>query len=442
MSLRAGVVTHIITPYVGIGMEGNARDEGSQGVHDELTVRALVLSNDAGEACALVALDLCMLLGWVAARVRELVAAQTGLQPRQVLVAATHTHAGPVTIGIFGEAPDETYLGQVATIAAGAVAEAFRNQVPAQIGYGYGRAEEPVNNRRLIARDGELHMNWEGLDPVDVVQVLGPTDPEIGIIRIDAVDAGEACPLATVLNYALHPAILAGDNWLISADWPGYARRAVEQLHGGTAIFFNAGTGNVNHINYRRPDQKRGFYEARRLGTIVGAAAVQALLAIEDMETDVALGSASRTLTLAGRQVTEEQIAAAEAVMAAHQGPLLQAATDGAPEALFASEALKIAARGDFSQEAEVQALCVGRAAIVAMPGEIFVEYQLQFKRRSPSPYSFLIGYANNYLGYVPTPEALLQGGYEARPMSWSQFAPEAGANMLDAGLELLDELC
>jgi hypothetical protein len=439
MPLKAGVATRIITPPVGIGMEGNAREEGSQGVHDELTARALVLSNDAGEACALVALDLCMLPGWVAQRLKEIVTEQTGLQPHQVLAAATHTHAGPITIGIFGEAPDENYLRHVAAVAAGAVVEAFKHQVPARIGYGIGRAEEPVNNRRLRTRDGELHMNWEGLDPDEVVGVLGPTDPEIGIIRVDTTE-GE--PLATVLNYALHPAILAGDNWLISADWPGYARRAVEQLHGGTAIFFNAATGNINHINHRRPEQQRGFYEARRLGTIVGAAAVQALLQIEAMADDVKLDACSRTVTIAGRQVTPEQVAAAEAIMAAHTGPLLQAATDGAPEALFASEALKLAKRGKFSEQVEVQALRLGQAALIALPGEIFVEYQLQFKRRSPLPYSFLVGYANNYLGYVPTPRALAEGGYEARPMSWSQLAPEAGDTMIETGLALLSEMC
>ncbi|MCE5240848.1 neutral/alkaline non-lysosomal ceramidase N-terminal domain-containing protein [bacterium] len=438
MSLTAGVASHIITPYVGIGMEGNAREEGSRGVHDDLTARALVLSNGQ-DTVALVVLDICMLPGWMATRIRELVAQQTGLQPHQVLTAAIHTHAGPITVGIFGEAPDETLLRQVAALAAGAVAEAFRNQVPARIGWGRGRAEEPVNNRRLIARDGRLHMNWEGLDPADVVQVLGPTDPEIGLVRVDTADGRR---LATLLNYALHPAILAGDNWLISADWPSYARRVVEQLHGGTALFFNGATGNVNHINHRRPEQQRGFYEARRLGTIVGAAAVQGLLQIERLHDDIALGSRSRVLTVAGRRVSPEQVAAAEAIMAAHTGPLVEAATDGASDALFASEALKLAARGEFAERVEVQAVRLGQAAVIALPVELFVDYQLRFKRESPLPHSLLIGYANDYLGYVPTPEALQQGGYEAQPMSWSKLGPTAGDTLIATGLELLSELC
>lgn len=436
MPLTAGVASHIITPYVGIGMEGNAREEGSMGIHDDLTARALVLSSGE-DTVALVALDICMLPGHIGARVRELVAERIGLQPHQVLVAAIHTHAGPTTIGIFGDQPDETYLRQVAATAAGAITEAYHGQVPARLGYGRGRAEEPVNNRRLRTRDGVLHMNWEGLDPDDVTEVLGPVDPEVGVIRVDTI---EGAPLATLINYALHPAILAGDNWLISADWPGYARRAVEQLHGGTALFFNGATGNINHINYRRPEQKRGFYEARRLGTIVGAAAAQAVMQVEEMATDVPIASARRTVSVAGRQVTADQVREAEAIMAAHQGPLLQAATDGAPEALFASEALKLAARGTFTEDVEVQVMRLGQAALLALPVELFVEYQLRLKQDSPLPYSYVVGYANGYLGYVPTPEALAQGGYEARPMSWSKLGSEAGDILLRTGLELLGQ--
>lgn len=437
MSLMAGVAKHVITPYVGIGMEGNAREEGSIGVHDDLTARALVLS-DSAHTCALVALDVCMIPKDVVAQAREQIVQRLHLPPQNILIAATHTHAGPITVGIFGEKPDEAYLRQLAAYAAGAVMEAYDKQQPACVGFGYAYAQAPVNNRRLQTKDGAVHMNWEKLDPRLVLRALGPTDPEIALMRVDTL---AETPLAVLFNYALHPAILAGDNWLLSSDWPGYARRVLEQLHGGTAIFFNGATGNVNHINYRRPEQKRGFYEARRLGTIIGAAAVQGLLQIEKMENEICLRAQSRVISIPGRRVTSEQIRAAEAILAQHQGPLVQAATDGASEALFAAEALKLAARGAFTENIEVQALRLGPAALLAFPAEMFVEYQLQFKRLSPCPYNFLIGYANDYVGYVPTPEALTQGGYEAQPMSWSKLAPEAGEKLLNTGLTLLQEM-
>ena len=435
MAFFAGVAKHVITPYVGIGMEGNAREEGSRGVHDDLYARAIVLRNEAGQECAIVALDLCMLPGWVAARVRELICAQSPLQPEQVLVAATHTHAGPITIGIFGEEPDKVYLSEVAATAAGAVLDAYRNTVPAVVGFARGCAEEPVNNRRLRTADGVLHMNWEGLDPQDVAEVLGPTDPEIAIMR---VDTPEGKPLATLINYALHPAILAGDNWLISADWPGYAIGVIEKLRGGMGLFLNGGTGNINHINYKRPEQKRGFYEAERLGTIVGCAAMEGLLVAEQTTDEATIQCAHRTVTVEGRHVSDEQVAEARALLAAHTGPLLEAATDGAPDALFASELVKLAERGAFTRDLEVQMLRIGDAAFFTFPGEVFVEYQLQVKQRNPLAHTFFVGYANDYQGYVPTPEALEQGGYEARPMSWSQFGPDTGQQLVDGALGLL----
>ena len=438
MAIWAGAAKHVVTPYVGIGMEGNVREEGSRGVHDDLYARALVLTDEEGRGCGLVAVDVCMLTPEMVAQTRRWVAEGSSLAPEQVLVCAIHTHAGPTTVGIFGDPPDRAQLSLIARGAAGALLEAANGRVPARIGWTYGRAEEPTNNRRLRTRDGEVHMNWEGLDPDEVLQVLGPTDPEIGVLRVDHL-SGE--PLATVINYALHPAILAGDNWLLSADWPGYALGVIEKLRGGVGVFLNGATGNVNHINYRRPNQQRGFYEAHRLGTIVGCAAMQALLGVEELAGEAEIAAVSRTISVPGRQVTQEQLQAAQGVLAAHQGPLVQAQTDGAPEALFASEVVKLAARGQFSEEVEVQVWRVGQGAMFVVPAELFVEYQLQLKRLNPLTWTFVVGYANDYQGYVPTPEALAQGGYEARPMSWSKLSPQAGQTLVDAGLDLLSSV-
>jgi hypothetical protein len=115
--------------------------------------------------------------------------------------------------------------------------------------------------------------------------------------------------------------------------------------------------------------------------------------------------------------------------------------TDGAPEALFANETVKLAAHGEFTKELETQVLRIGDGALFAFPAEMFVEYQLQLKAQNPLSHTFCVGYANDYQGYVPTPEALGQGGYEARPMSWSQFAPEAGPQLVQAARELLQSL-
>ena len=77
----------------------------------------------------------------------------------------------------------------------------------------------------------------------------------------------------------------------------------------------------------------------------------------------------------------------------------------------------------------------------MSAPFELFVEFQLALKEKSPLPNTAFVGYANGYEGYVPTPEAFEEGGYEPTPSGWSKLAPEAGDMAIDTGLELLGEL-
>lgn len=435
MALHAGAAKAVITPHIGCWMDGNVREEGSKGVHDDLYARALVLRNDSGEAWALVALDLCGFYRPLAEQVRAGVAQSTGLAPEQIMVAGTHTHAGPAFLGILGERADDNLKSITARVAAGAVKMAYDQRRPARIAWATGRAEVPVNNRRLRTTDGATHMNWEGLEPEDVAEALGPVDPEVLALRVDDMD-GNA--IASLVNYALHPAILAGDNWLISADWPGYALGVIERERGGVGVFVNGAPGNVNHIDYRRRQQRRGFYEAHRLGTIIGSAALMALLEADDTTSEAGLASAARTVEIAGRRFSEDEIERARQIVADAKGPI-KAQVDGVPEAVFAQELLGLAARGDYSESCEMQALRAGDGALVAGPFELFVEYQIALKERSPLPHTGYVGYANDYQGYVPTPAAFAEGGYEPTPSGWSKLAPEAGDMIVQAGLDLIE---
>jgi len=437
MSLQAGAAKTVITPHIGCWMDGNVREEGSKGVHDDLYARALVLKWDDGPACALVAVDVCGFYDPVRDELRRRAAELTGIAPENILTAATHTHAGPAFLGILGETADDVLKSVTARTAAGAVKMAMDGMRPATIAWGTGLAQAPVNNRRLRTSDGATHMNWEGLDPQDVVEVLGPTDPDVVTLRVDDED-GNA--IASVINYALHPAILAGDNWLISADWPGYALGLLERERGGIGIFLNGAPGNINHIDYRRPQQRRGLYEAHRLGTIIGAAGLEAILAADDPETHPGLGIASETVQLPGREFSREQVRRAKEIVAAASGPI-KAQTDGVPEAVFAQELLGLHARGRYHEDCEIQALRIGDGALVAGPFELFVEYQLALKADSPFGSTGFVGYANGYQGYVPTPEAFAEGGYEPTPSGWSKLAPDAGDRIVTAGLGLLAKL-
>jgi hypothetical protein len=73
--------------------------------------------------------------------------------------------------------------------------------------------------------------------------------------------------------------------------------------------------------------------------------------------------------------------------------------------------------------ETEIGALRIGRAAWVFLPGEPFVEIALAIRSDSPFEFTAVVGYAEDYIGYIPTDRAFRNGGYEIGPGRWSRVA-------------------
>ena len=92
-------------------------------------------------------------------------------------------------------------------------------------------------------------------------------------------------------------------------------------------------------------------------------------------------------------------------------------------------------------EDVEVQVIVIGATAFVGLPGEIFTEFGLQIKAASPFLETFVVELANGWHGYIPTQEAFIHGGYEARLGFTSRLVPEAGDRMVAAALRLLKEM-
>ena len=142
--LTAGFSKICISPPVGAPLAGFAARQGvSQGIHDDLFARALVLAN--GEAVvALVSVDLLALSGDFIKRVREAIQRSTGIDPSSVMIASTHTHAGPVTITTFfnpEESVDSAYMDSLADAVEQSVTNAWRARFPAEVGVGVAKVE-------------------------------------------------------------------------------------------------------------------------------------------------------------------------------------------------------------------------------------------------------------------------------------------------------------
>ena len=402
--LRAGVSSVNITPPIGIDLTGFAgRPSPAVGVHDDLHAKCLALEAD-GVRVGIVTVDLLGLDRDIVERVREGAEREAGVPRSNLMLNASHTHSGPATISLKGLGErDELYVEELVRKLIGAVKMAFDRLRPARIGFGRGEARIGVNRRQRLRDRTVIGRNPEG-----------PVDTTIYLIRVDD-DRGK--PMAILFSHAVHPVVLGAKNLLFSADYPGYAVRLVESVEGCVAMFAQGCCGDVN------PEVVGGTFEdARRIGTILGAHAIGVAEAVRTSE-EAELKCEREVLKLplqdppspeeAGRLVERYKRELREAIeRGENRGQIM--VREGMVR--WAEEVKRLAEEGvkGLTCDFEIQAIQLSEeAAIIGMAGEVFVDYQLHIRSRSPYPFTMVLGYTNGCIGYVPTEGAYPEGGYE-----------------------------
>ncbi len=427
------------TPELGLPILGNFRDDyGARGVHDPLFSRALVFQDSAGTKVALMSIDICMIDRDNTAFMRRRIAAETGLRPENILIAATHTHSGPAVMRL-GTLPkaDDTAVERLLSKAATAAVLANQRLKPSRLWFGTAQEDRVSFNRRLRSKDGRTHMNWEALDPELVVGPLGPIDPQVINLTIEQ----EGRPAAALVNFALHPAILAGDNWLYSADYPGYLSECLERLTDRRSVtaFFNGCCGNVNHLDYTDRTQGRGYQMAQRVGYLLGVAADEAQRHAVHVEGD-RISRSSEKVRLKRLTISEDQFRWAESVLRKAPEHPARGQVDGLPDEHYARMWVDMYLQQGVDDFVEVCALRIGDLGIVMLPGEMFCEFGLQIKRESPAKHTVVIELANDAIGYLPTRAAFAEGGYEPTPGT-TLYEQGAGEALAASALRQLHEL-
>lgn len=437
--LRVGIAQVNYTPEVGLPLLGNFRDDYSaRGVHDPLYSRALVFQDPAGTKVALMSIDICMIDRENTSFMRRCIAAQTDLPPENILIAATHTHSGPaaMSLGTLPKADDaavERFLSKAAT----AAVRASRHLKPSRLVFGTAQETRLSFNRRLRCKDGKTHMNWEKLDPEFVIEALGLIDSQVINLTIEQ----EGRPAAALVNFALHPAILAGDNWLYSADYPGYLAESLARLTDDTLVtaFFNGCCGNVNHLDYTERNPGRGYQMCQRVGYMLGVAACGAQKRARKIEGD-RISLSSEQVRLKRLKISEAQHRWAQEVLRKAQDNPARGQVDGLPDQHYAQMWSEMYRRQDENEVAEVCALRIGDLGIATLPGEMFCEFGLEIKKRSPATHTVVIELANAAMGYFPTREAFAQGGYEPTTGT-TLYESNAGEELTASALRQLNKL-
>ncbi|MEP6595735.1 MAG: neutral/alkaline non-lysosomal ceramidase N-terminal domain-containing protein, partial [Ginsengibacter sp.] len=395
-TLLVGIAEVNYTPEVGLDMAGNYRgnDYASRGVHDSLYARAIVAANEKGEKVGLLTVDICYILKETIEMMRAYIASSTTIKAGNVMIMATHTHSGPVA-ELNGPKVKE-FLSK----AANAVILADKNLKASVLSVGRSSENRVSHNRRLKCIDGTTHMCWEKFTPGFVIEPWGPIDPEIITLSI----AQEGKPKGVIVNFACHATTLTGNNWLYTADYPGYLGESIKRVKGNDymPLFFNGCCGNVTQVDYRVgfPDT---YQECQRIGYILGVSALEAIRNEKPVSSDVVKVS-KEMVALKRMTITDEQLAWAQAIMkkVEKEGmPPLQA--DGIPDAQYAKDWIEMHRTQDIVDSLEVMVVRIGDAAFVGLPGEMFTEFGMDIKAKSPCKNTMVMGLTNDEKGYFPT---------------------------------------
>jgi hypothetical protein len=378
-------------------------------VHDELFARALVLFRGQHRA-AIVCLDLVGLDCGLAADLGAEIRRQTGIGT--VLLSCTHTHSAPFTIpwSVLGSqwlsGEGRGWRSQLVVKTVSIVRRAVANRVravlragrmPLQIGF----------NRRLPTPEGvRMAPNREG-----------PVAPWVDVLRVDDT---RGMPVAVLFSHAAHPVIVHRASTLISADYPGAAVADVRRRLGPqTVAMFAQGCG----ANINAEPLAGGFAAAERAGIEMAEAVVRAAEASEPINGKWAVSEITVALPFQDPpplaeceracRAAEERLAREEEKCGTNQ----QAGLWGLQDAVLCLRDLRDRVRRDDRSTLPftAEALAVEDAwCLVAMTHEVFAEYQIWIDRIAPFRRTMVMAYTNGCESYLPTDDALAQGGYEA----------------------------
>jgi neutral ceramidase len=418
--MKAGFAAIDITPPLGTRKIGWIRVIHGDSVRDPLYARAAVFES-GGARLALIQLDTLSIRWNDTKDIRARIEKQYGFPGNEIMVTATHNHAGPAVASI-GDVPREpVYVETMVQKIVSVFGQALEAREEAELGFG-SKAEFRVGfNRRVIMRDGVVRTHGQFSDP-NALCLEGPTDPEVAVI---AARNRQGKLLGVIVNFACHPADHGGDG-VFSAGWPGVLADELKAAGVPHTLFINGAQGNIATSDPARLSAPNTMESCGRMV----AEDVKAVLPTLKWRNEVKLAVASTTVTLPFRTVSEAEIAGTSRGTQRFIDPKLY--DKNMPAVLK-----QMKERG--AQKAEVQVLSLDEYACVGIPAEMFVELGLMIKERANPKHALVFGLANGMVGYVPHKEAFLRGGYEATFCGWSKLAPEAGDMLVNAASELID---
>jgi neutral ceramidase len=397
-SWKAGAAKTVITPKEPMWMAGYAsRDHVAEGKSIDLMGKALVLEDPAGKRAVLITLDLIGVDRPLSQSICSQLEKKHGLSRDQIAINCSHTHSGPVVarnlqpIHYLLITPEQKkQVDDYSHFLEGKVIEvvdqAIKNLVPANITWGSGKATYAVNRRTNVeAKVPELR---------GAGQLKGPVDHDVPVL---AVRTPEGKLVAVTFGYACHATVLSLFDW--SGDHPGFAQIELEKTYPDCIALFWAGCGgDQNPLPRRTVDlaKKYGRQLAESVAAVVDAPMrpIEGSLKTSYQEIPLALDK------LPTKEQIEQDTQSKDRYVASRAKYLLSQINDGkslSPTYPYPVSIWKVGS--------EVQWVFLG--------GEVVIDFPVRLKSELTGTQTWVAGYSNDVMAYIPSRRVLMEGGYE-----------------------------
>lgn len=420
--LSIGWASVDITPEKPVALVGQLNKRISQGVLDPLTATALALESQdiygRREQAILISCDVCMIQKAIQERIRECVRTLLpDFNAEKLFLNATHTHTGPGFIdstfkGLYDVSNDpgvmkaseygDFFIERIAN----AAAQAWQNRKPGGMSWGLGHAVVGMN-RRAHYFDGTSVM-YGATNKENFSNLEGYEDHSVNLLFFWTLDnqlTGVAINLACTSQETEGLSVISADFW-------HDVREEIKKRYSKELFILPqcSAAGDLSpHLlcNAKAEDamrERRGLSRRQEI-------AQRIVNAVDDVMPYAKVGIANQ-------------------LVFKHKTMKINLPAMDASYAPFYET--------DPTDSVEVHALRLGDLAIASFPFELYLDYGVRMKARSPALLTFLIQLSSQCLGYLPTEKGVQGGGYSADKFA---VGPEGGQQMVNTILQLINEM-
>ena len=395
---KAGAASAPITPDDFLWMAGyGGRTSPAQRKRTELFAKALALEDAEGNLGVIITLDLVGIDREFSTLVTDKLKESYGLSRPQIAICTSHTHSGPVVGRNLGplhyyaldsdqQKKIDDYAGFLLAKINTVTGYAIAALAPARIQAGSGKCTFAVN-RRENAENDVPSLREKGL-------LKGPSDHDVPVLSVRGEDGDLR---AVIFGYACHATVLNGPEW--NGDYPGYAQAALEKNFPGAIAFFWAGCGGDQNPVPRRDltlAEHYGNELAARVGDVLRATMPELSpeLVTDYREIAAPLDTLPTLPQLKENATSHNRFEVARAKF------------------LLRELEKKGALYGSYPYPIGVWQL--GKTIdFVFLGGEVVIDFAVRLKKERRGTSTWVAGYANDVMAYIPSRRVLDEGGYE-----------------------------